>query len=166
MRAGKTLAMTMWGCFLSEATGQKIYSNYWLNWDNHRQFKKWKDLQTVRNSIILFDEIGTAMDSRNFKSHDQIYFTHLFAQMGKMGNTFMYSTQREHTVEKRIKDNTDFVIYCEKDWVQDVLKQTWYDTQESIQTPKKIQEFTLVPNKFYSLYDTYEVIKSTSKIQG
>jgi len=97
MRGGKTMSMTMMACFLSNIFEIPVYANYSLSSDWFplaRRFETWRDLRNVRDSIICFDEINTSLDSRNFKSKDQIEFTHVFQQQGKMGNTFRYSVQR------------------------------------------------------------------------
>jgi len=164
MRGGKTLNMSVLGLIIAGAVKADLYANYSLKTAN--RFEKWRDLNGVFNSILCYDEIGTAMDSRNFKSADQIYFTHLFAQMGKLGNTFLYTTQRMHSVEKRIRDNTDYIFHCERLWPLEKIKVTVYDTRQSMEAPTKITEYTLEdPSKFYHIYDSFELIKSHIKIE-
>jgi len=161
MRGGKTLGMTAWAVLLSSMTGQKIYANYTINSPKFIRFKNWKDLTGVQNSIICFDEIGTALDSRNYKSRAQAEFTHLFAQMGKLGNTFLYATQRMHLVEKRVRDNTDYRIICRREWPGEALNQVWFDTQANAEMPIKVHTYGIPdPKKLYVLYDTYEKIES------
>jgi len=165
MRGGKTLSMTQWACFLSEATGQPVFANYTIQWPLFHRFELWRDLKDVRNAIICYDEISTSMDSRNYKSKDQIYFTHLFAQLGKLGNTMMYSAQRVHTVEKRIRDNTDFVIGCQRLFPSHTIVQSWFDTQKSAEIPIHIYDIILEdPTPFYRLYDSFEVVKTAMVI--
>lgn len=171
MRSGKTLGMTIYGTMLAEATQQSIVANYSISrvftgnrLDIHR-FSTWRDLLKFRNCIILFDEINTAMDSRNFKSDDQILFSHFFQQLGKLGITFMYTTQREHSVEKRIRDQTDYVVECRRLWPSEAIEYEWRDTQRNADEPLFIGRYQLEqPNVFYSLYDSFEVIQSTLKI--
>lgn len=164
MRSGKSLGMTAWGVLLSHMTGQTLYANYSIQHKNFRKFFNWHALEGVKNSIILFDEIGTAIDSRNYKSRDQAEFTHLFAQMGKLGNTLMYTTQRMHLVEKRVRDNTDYIINCIKLWPTESLVQEWFDTQSSVETPTHIRTYSLKnPQPLYKLYDSFEVVKTNMK---
>lgn len=161
MRGGKTLNATAWAVTLSALTGQTIYANYHINWPWFVFFEKWRDLSNVTDSLIIVDEIATMVDSRNYKSKDQMYFTHLFAQMGKKGNTFFYTSQRDHMVEKRVKDQTDYVIKCWKDWVNGTLNQEWFDTQRSVDEPVYINTLIMEkPQVIYPLYDTYEVVSS------
>lgn len=165
MRAGKTLGITALGVFLGTLTKQTIYANYHLNIENYVYFQKWNELKNVRNSVILFDEIHTAMDSRNTKSSDQIYFTHLFSQMGKFGNTLLYTSQRFNAVEKRIRENTDFFFWATRHWPGSKLSQTWWDARESTETPKKLNTYILRPEPLYGLYNTYEKVESTVVIE-
>jgi len=166
MRGGKTLAMSMYGLMFAEMTDQPIVANYHLNSstvDIHR-FSTWEDLEKYSNCIILFDEINTAMDSRNFKSEDQIKFSHFFQQIGKLGITFFYTAQREHSVEKRIRDQTDYMVECRRLWPTQALEYEWYDTQRSVEDPIYIGKMLLSnPVPFYSLYDSFEVVRRTMK---
>lgn len=162
MRGGKSLSMSIHALKLAQKSGQRVYCNYPLFGSKVgvkvTQFETWKDLENVTNSIVLFDEIGTSMDSRNFKSKDQMYFTHLFAQMGKLGITFMYTTQRMHQVEKRVRENTDYLIKCRRLWPTDTIEQQWTDTQGDV--PKHIKTVYFNPRPFYALYDSFAVVES------
>ena len=161
MRGGKTLGASLVSLAISEVLNIPVYANYPLFHPNYKYFEKWKEIKDVTNSIIIYDEIGTSMDSRNYKSEDQITFTHLFAQMGKLGNTFMYTAQRMHSVEKRVRDNTDYFIYCERLWPTNSLRQTWFDTQQSVEEPTKIIEYIIEhPEKIYGIFDSFAVVKT------
>lgn len=169
MRAGKTLAMTSWGLFFNDILRRRgmqtsIWANYPINMPNVRNFENWRDLKHAQNALILFDEVDTAIDSRNFKSEDQQEMTHLFKQFGKLGNTFMYTSQRDHMVEKRIREQTDYIIKCVKDWRNNKLVQVWLDSQAG-QEPEKlvlIRKFVIDnPRVFYKWYDSFAVVKTT-----
>lgn len=169
MRAGKTLAMTSWGAYLQYIVRQNlgIYSPIWANYPLHipfQRFTKWQELKNARNAIILFDEIDTAIDSRNFKSEDQQEMTHLFKQFGKLGNTFMYTSQRDHMVEKRIREQTDYIIKCGKDWRNNRLVQVWIDSQAGQEEEKLVYLRKYIidnPRLFYKLYDSFAVVETT-----
>lgn len=171
MRNGKTLGMVQWGLLFQELA-QKIYglkTEIWANFPvvfEAKQFENWIELKRAKNAIILFDEIDTAIDSRNFKSEDQQEMTHLFKQMGKLGNTFMYTSQRDHMVEKRIREQTDFIIKCVKSWTTGKLIQQWFDSQAGQEPDKLIQMVKYTnhnPAIFYQFYDSFAVVKSTLK---
>jgi len=171
MRNGKTLGMVQWGLLFRLATiavykiPTRIYVNFPVSFPATR-FENWRELETAKNAIIMFDEIDTAIDSRNFKSEDQQEMTHLFKQMGKLGNTFMYTSQRDHMVEKRIREQTDFVIKCQKSWTSGRLIQQWYDSQcgQTIEEWIPLHRYVnTAPHEFYKLYDSFAVVKSTLK---
>jgi len=171
MRNGKTLGMVQWGLLLQELTlllyqiKTDIYVNFPVSFPAIK-FENWRELKKAQNSIILFDEIDTAIDSRNFKSEDQQEMTHLFKQMGKLGNTFMYTSQRDHMVEKRIREQTDFIIKCVKSWTTGKLVQQWLDSQAG-QEPEKLIPMAKYTNHnpaaFYKLYDSFALVKTTLK---
>lgn len=162
MREGKTLGMTAFGIVMGVTTGvTPIFSNYHIKYPNFNYFERWKELKNVENSIILYDELGTSFDSRNYKSEDQMVFTHLFSQMGKKGNTLLYTTQRDHQIEKRVREQTDYVIECSKDWSSGYMKQIWFNTQRGRESAEYINTFLILePELFYEYYNTYEVIKT------
>lgn len=78
--------------------------------------------------------------------------------MGKMGNVFIYTCQREFQVEKRVREQTDYVIECTKDHLTGVLTQDWLDVQRGRETPKAIGRYVLpFPKRVYPHYNTFEV---------
>lgn len=154
------MGMVVWALWLQEQTQQPIYSNIPKMAGNARYFEKWRDLKKVENAIVLFDEIDTTADSRNFKSYDQIFFTHLFKQMGKKGLTFMYTSQRSHMVEKRIRDQTDYVIKTSKNWLTGKIKYDWFDCQTN-EFGTHVKTYLLTkPSVFYEMYDSFAIVES------
>jgi len=168
-RSGKTLMMTALGGFIAQLVPQPIYANYTVAIPGVEviRFDNWKELKNVYNAMILFDEVGTSIDSRNTKSTDQIEFTHLFAQMGKKGNTFMYTAQKLDTVEKRIRNNTDYLIRATRLWPGNDIMLKWEDAQESFEIRQLVGYYYLKdPTPIYKLYDSFEVITSQIAIES
>lgn len=165
-REGKSLGTTAFALWCSRLLGFiPIVANYhFTNLEPNQPFKyfeKPSELKEIFNSIIVYDEIGTSADSRTWGSKEQVLFSHAFAQMGKRGNTFIYTAQRDYLVEKRVRQQTDFVIECEKDYYTGVLYQTWWNAQRGRDKAKLIGTYTVNdPTTIYGFYDTYEVIKS------
>jgi len=163
---GKSLGAVAKTLILAELTNARIVSNIVLKSPRYIPFTEWRELETMRNVIILFDEIATAVDSRNFKSGDQMEFTHFFAQLRKRGNTFIYTAQRFNLVEKRIREQTDYVIECvkvyhNKHWY---LYQDLYDTQQGVERAKFLGRYHVAfPHYIYSQYDTLETVETTLK---
>lgn len=161
--AGKTLGSVMWAYYFSFLTGAPIVTNVEMS-IYHLHFFDWHDMVELApdNSIILFDEIDTAIDSRNFKSTDQIAFTHWFKQLRKRGITFFYNCQRLDMVEMRVRKQTDYVVMCRKNWLWNKLKADWYDTQSGLENAFLVKSFNLdMHQRAYSLYDSFKTIKTT-----
>lgn len=163
-REGKSLGMTALALYLARKYGPlPLVANYHINgYEPFTYFEKPSELKYVVNSIILYDEIGTSADARTWGSKDQVLFSHVFAQMGKRGNTFIYTAQRDYLVEKRVRQQTDIVITCEKNYFDGLLYQTWWNTQRGRDTARLIGRFKVrSPERVYSSYDTFEVIQSS-----
>lgn len=170
-RNGKTLGAVQWALLMQEMLWNfyrlrsEIYANFPCTFQGW-QFDTWEDLVGVDNGIILFDEIDTAVDSRNFKSEDQTKFTHWFKQLGKRGNNFLYTAQRDNLVEKRVREQTDFIVKCTKNWLTGLLEQEWLDSQAG-QEPERLipirKYVNYQPSVFYSLYDSFALVKTTMK---
>lgn len=160
-RSGKTLFASTMARYISLLYPLEVYSNFSLSFQ-HNKFQKWKDLENTYNSLIILDEIVTSADSRNFKSEDQMYFTHLFAQMGKRGNTFFYTAQNKHMVEKRVRDQTDWEIHARKNWTNGSILYTIVDVQLGEENSRIVGQYQMKdPSIAYSLYDSFEVVKTT-----
>jgi len=175
-RAGKTLGCVAWVLFFQTQSQyrrwngsiiidppQPISTNLEVFWANHH-FSDWRQMMKITpdNSIILFDEIDTAIDSRNFKSEDQIAFTHWFKQLGKRGITFFYTTQRLHMVEKRVREQTDYLFHCRKNWLNGKLTEEWFDTQAGVEAAIPITKFNLEkPERIYKLYNSFQTVATT-----
>lgn len=162
-RAGKTLGAVAWLRFFAALAGQPVISNTFLNFP-HTTFKNWRELLKFKNGIVLFDEIDTAIDSRNFKAADQLEFTHFFKQLGKNGITLFYTTQRMHMVEKRVREQTDWTVMCHKNWLSGRLTERWYDTQAGAEQAILVRTYSLQnPQEIYKMYDSFKPIETTMK---
>lgn len=173
-RAGKGIGATSYALFLAlqayriRGVFPRIFSNYHFNlYPYFRYFTDWKELENVRNAIVVYDEIGGSQDARLYNSKSQILFTNVFNQMGKMGNVFIYTCQREFQVEKRVREQTDYVIECTKDHLTGVLTQDWLDVQRGRETTKAIGRYVLpFPKRVYPHYNTFEVVTSQAKFDN
>jgi len=166
MGSGKTLNMTKWALMLKNTTGLDVYSNYHIA--GCKYWNKIKDIQNKVNIIVVVDEIHVLFDSRDWDTKERYKFTQWFTQIRHRGIIFIYATQRTDTLEKRIRNHTDYMIWCSKNTVFDAKKQKSYifsekiyDTQMSLdqalycktlKTPEKNAKW------LYNLYDTTEII--------
>lgn len=68
-------------------------------------------LFTQRRSVILLDEAGLKMFSRDFKDRDNRIFEQMF-QLRKNRSFLFYSCQYLGQIDKQLRDNTHLWIYC------------------------------------------------------
>lgn len=162
-RHGKTQMAVIEAVDLSNRYKVPLYANTPLNSSKCPRFIYWEDpkelLKVKKNSIVLFDELPTSLDSRNWKSRDQVLFTHWFAQTEKMGIHFIYTAQRLHTIEKRIRDQTDEIYEVFKIAGNPYIFYVHMDSSRD--WPGVVLERAqLYQPPFYDLYDTYATVKS------
>lgn len=159
MGSGKTLNMTKWAVVLAEKTGRPIYANYHIKHKNAHFFNDFKQLEHVHHAIVVYDEIHVDFDSRSWDSPKQKVFTHWFTQTRKKYISFLYSTQSLDQLEKRVRRNTQWLIWCQKTR-NGHYKETLLNTQLGMEQAIKVNTRTLnKPHLIWPLYDTSEVIK-------
>lgn len=172
MGSGKTLLMTYlsYKAFMS---GQAIFSNYRLTYP-HKIITK-KDIlsyaekkSSLENCVLLIDECQIMLDCRNFQKNSMITF--FLLQTRKRGVDLIYTTQQFFNVDKRLRENTDYIIECQplkskrkpgQDDKADRLKGIKF----SISQYDGRNCFTLLksgilpkPQDIYKLYNTYQII--------
>lgn len=168
-RTGKNVLSTLLAIHLAQLSGCPIYANYTLtNLPPGVKFVKFEKFSEIvrdaRNAIVVFDEIGTTMDARSWNGREQTLFTHFFAQMGKNGNTFISTAQRPWLVEKRVREQADFVIWCDKNPLSGIMTEDWYDTRQGRSKARLIGCYVMTrPELAYDKYNTLEKIGSHVK---
>lgn len=65
---GKTLFLTEYRVLPALQQGLEVYVNYWVNWNgpNVHFFKEFEEIESVRNAVVVFDEIGKILDPRRW----------------------------------------------------------------------------------------------------
>lgn len=171
-RSGKTLLMTYWLKLFFDA-GYEIVSNYPLNFKywpfdidvidkliNDESFlKKWGSFRGyygAKRMVIAIDEISVIMESRQAMRKENILLSYLLMQSGKQDVNVIWSAQLPHSVDKRLRDLTEFITFAEKQKDSEkkiigfkysmldmfnVTKKTFFLREEQAQ-------------KIYKLYDT------------
>lgn len=110
---GKTLGMTVFGVALAKICGLPILANYELRKDlEAKKIESTKDLWEAKNSVVMIDELYRSVDSRAWK--DNTLITGFFTQVRKADLILMYTTQKLGQVDLRIRDATDFIVFCER----------------------------------------------------
>lgn len=65
---GKTLFLTEYRVLPALEQGLDVYVNYWVNWNgpNLHLFREFEEVESVRNAVVVFDEIGKILDPRRW----------------------------------------------------------------------------------------------------
>ena len=157
MGSGKTLNMSKYAYLFGQVLDMPIYANYTL--ENANLFTDFRELENKKDIIVAYDEIHIDFDSREWDKKIRYQFTQWFTQLRKRGIIFMYTTQKINTLEKRIRENTDYIFWCYKDLLNGCLIENLYDTQLGIEQAIFMSKRVIKkPQVFYWLYNTYETI--------
>lgn len=153
MGSGKTLSMTVISSLMARITNTPLYANYHV--EGAEYLTTVKKLWEVQSAIFNFDEIWLTMDARRWK--DNVMLTRWVNQTRKKMMIVFYTTQHIRQVELRVRTATDVLIYCERKpegiWLQ------FIDYQYRTVGRRYLLE---KPERFYNLYDTYEVLEPLS----
>ena len=98
--------------------GITVYSNYWLKFTDQDHYISFEEMALLpdylRSAYIGMDEIQMAMDSREFLSSSNKALTKLITQIRKRDLTLIYTTQRLSYGDKRLRQQTDYLMFPEK----------------------------------------------------
>lgn len=166
--SGKTLFMTFLMKKYKEYDSQKkIYSNYKTKISDIITFdviKKYaEDNNPLKNCVLGIDEIQTFLDCRNsLKNTISSYF---ILQTRKRNVFLLYTTQQFFNVDKRLRNNTDYLFSVKKITHREnknkfiirveIIKNLGGDCLEETNRVFYLKN----PEKYFNLYDTYEIIK-------
>jgi len=64
---------------------------------------------SLDNSLILFDEVQSLLDARFGMNYGGVMLSHFLMQIRKRGISVIYTTQFEHNIDRRLKEQTDVV---------------------------------------------------------
>lgn len=162
MGAGKTLSLVVMGYKLNNRLkNPHIVSNFHTKITD-QQINDPKQLDEVsqeKSGIQILDEIWAWADSRKSQNND--LFNEMIINSRKRGWIILYSTQDLHMVDKRLRNNTDYVIMPEhysRTGKNDVLKVRIVDKYGDVVNQLKVNA-----DKFYGIYDTSEEVGSKNK---
>lgn len=153
MGTGKTLSMSILASYLARATKAPLYANYGL--EGAETIESLNELDKLEGGILCLDELWLSMDSRMWK--DNVRVSHWVNQTRKKRVIVFYTTQHIRQMEMRVRNATDILIVCEKKGQEHHL--TFLDYQY-----RAIGKRFVIGDarRFYSLYDTFEVLKPLS----
>lgn len=157
--AGKTLSLTMLG-YIAHRSGVKIWSNYHLKFRHKylwgpEQLEQALEDRTIRNCMILFDDINTLIDSRRGTARINRVITYFAQQARKRNLFFAFSTPLLIWTDVRLDDLADWVIYAR--FIEKSEEVIWSLYDRRYFPPVSIN--LIFPAKpFYPLFDTEEII--------
>jgi hypothetical protein len=150
MGSGKTLGQTILAAYASNVLKLPLYANYGLKIP-FIPVKTTTDLWNAKQGILALDELHLTMDSRLWTNN--VSLSHFITQSRKKELLVIYTTQHIGQVDLRIRQNTDFLIYCERKkqkFIWNVLDYQYNDLIRKIYLQK--------PERFFNIYDTKELM--------
>lgn len=171
---GKTLSLTFLMYYLKAHTKiDKIVTNYMTDittdmvespQELEETTKHFKEYGIV--ALYGLDELWAWMDSR--ESQDNQLMTNIILNSRKRGAIIGYTTQSIGQVDKRLRENTDFLGFCnhydahETDYGHDVVVVELYYNNEMDEWVK-VRELVIDASEYYGTYDTWEEIATTKE---
>lgn len=170
MGSGKTLSMVR-QAYEYYLDGYKILSNMKLNFPYQKITSKdivefAKNKKGLYNTIVLIDELHIFLDSRRSASRKNLIGSYFITQTRKQKVKLLGTTQHRHQIDRRVRDNTDLFIDCEKIELPTTLngKKVLLFTNH-INTRESYEKVRFVGNKYFNLYDTEELIFDDETIE-
>ena len=166
---GKTLLATYLVYLMKKRNKNlKIYSNYNLNFKHQKisfnDLLTYKENKELDNAVIVLDEFHIFLDSRGSGANKKNkIITYFITQTRKRNVILIYTTQKLHMVDKRLRDLTDYLIKCEKiDLGNNKFYIKFHILEDNDFNSIKTKLLTN-PEKYFSLYDTKEIIDFTKQ---
>lgn len=118
--SGKTGGMT-WRLHQKKLQGRRVLANYetaflddTVNADIMARAGDDPEIQSfLGNSVIALTEVHQFLESRRTQKTDQLRVTYGILQLRKLRSELHWDSQADHQVEKRLMEQTDFLIHCE-----------------------------------------------------
>lgn len=154
--SGKTLLMTY---FLYKYFNRdwRIMTNYGLKFKHQKAiFETFQDLHIDLKHVGLgIDEIHLWMDSRTSMKKRNRVFSYFITQSRKRNLIFYWTSQRFGQVDKRLRENTDYLFSCKKVKRGNTvyIKATMTDMDNG-----KTRKVVVRGNPIFDLYDTHEIV--------
>lgn len=173
--SGKTLFQTYLAhCDFEQ--GREIYANYHLKFDYKLLdlkdlLSKIQNKEQLKNATLLLDEVHIFFESRRSGSKKNLAGSYLATQSRKRSLDIIYTTQYLGQVEKRLRDNTDYLVRAFK-LDETLYKYDIYKKMDSLTLDTGDYEvvktlFIRGDNcqKIYDMYDTEEIIMDIGDVE-
>lgn len=160
---GKTLSIVVLGTLLKAdcPDSHVVMSNFStdiadFNVSNVRELN---DFSKKYSGIQLLDELWAWADSRTSNENDQI--NDMILNSRKRDWIILYTTQKAHQIDKRIRENTDIALIPVHD--EGVVTDTLTIYMISTEKMEIVNTIKIDVNDFYDLYDTDEEVSVKNK---
>lgn len=156
--SGKTLLLTIF-CRKKIDMKRLVYANYHIKGQTKLvEPIDLLDMPQGKPIFLALDEIYAWLDSRCSASNSNRVLSYVALQSRKHKVTIAYTAQLGSSVEMRLRELTDLVIECERAKHGGfIYKITWRRFHRTLSRTLFLSEG--IAKKYYSLYDTNEVIK-------
>lgn len=162
MGGGKTATMTYLLYKDFKAQKEHIFSNYRLNFPRRKDGYLPEPLDLtlfadptnnkLNNCSVGGDEFWTIADSRNSSSKVNRMISAIILQSRKRQSDFYFTSQSFMQLDKRIRDNCDYVIHCKKKGDFTFLLMI------NRHDPNKVRKYKIYLPILYDLYNTNEIV--------
>lgn len=126
-----------------------------------------KHFPELYDTVLIFDEIGTATDAYQFWKKEVVAFTDFLTQLRKRRIVMILTIQRYKRMAPRLRDMIDYFFQVHKvdSALAGEIKIDVFNAKE-IPPDDFIQTKILHGKKYFDLYDTNELIKSDDPFWG
>lgn len=107
---GKTATLA-WLAHHYHSLGFEIYANFWINDIDFHYVTCVEDIEKIRSGYAFFDEFFVWIDSRVSGYSDiNMLVTGILMKARKRGYSLFYESKLVHMIDRRIRENTDYVL--------------------------------------------------------
>lgn len=166
MGTGKTLALTWLAYHQYNKFKRTVYSNYHLTQIPYIPISSKIDVKDMVDGFVALDELWFWADSRKSTSHQNRFINGILLKSRKRMLEIGYTTQSLNQIDKRIRDNTNYLVVPEghkfvwnekvKDFSPTILSLTWYSRASGLNQYQKTM--WLKTSKIFTWFDTAEEI--------
>lgn len=156
MGTGKTLFMTM-RVQKHAAKGARVIANYGLNFPHEKANAALlmglvENETSLQRCVLALTEIHVMLDARQSMKKRNITISYLILQTRKREVTLFYDSQSLQQVDVRLRQNTDYFVYCKK------VAPNLFRYRIYTNSGKKVSTIFMDGRPYYGLYDTAETI--------
>jgi hypothetical protein len=162
-RNGKSLLMTILGIYFSMKKHVPLLSNDLKTVEKgYGELLTYKKLLEAKSSVLCLDEFWRDMDSWNWKDPRSRFITQWYQLQGHRDIILIYNTQLLSQINNRIRESTDYFIYCEKKKKKGKIE--FIFTIFDGFTGRQIKKIRTNEDKVKEFYKVYDYIGSPSSI--